>query len=172
MIFVGIGALCISWLPDKYGRRKTLIICGMITTPAQVVMLYCPNFYVRFVCYCLLAFFYIHNTMCFNYMFELTEAKYVPSVLSFITVWDTLIVSIVNFSYLTFTNDWQPPFAFFTWFGAICIFLQILIIPDSPKFLLLAGRKQEAVNALNQIAQLNRSNFRFTINHKFIEEEV
>jgi len=106
MVFVGVGALCMSWLPDKYGRRKTLIICGLITIPAQVVMLYYPTYYSRLVCYCLLAFFYVHNTVCFNYMFELTEAKYVPSVLTLITVWDELIVGLVNFIYLTFQTDW------------------------------------------------------------------
>ncbi len=32
MIGVGLGGFSMSWIPDKYGRRQTLIFTGLITT--------------------------------------------------------------------------------------------------------------------------------------------
>jgi len=48
-----------------------------------------------------------------------------------------------------FCKDWQPPFAAYTWLGVICIIAQVVILPESPKWLLLKGRKDDAVAALN-----------------------
>ena len=62
--------------------------------------------------------------------------------------------------------------AAYTYLGLTCFIIQIILIPESPKFLLINGRKKEAITALNRIGQLNRSNFEFDENDHFIEEEL
>ena len=43
----------------------------------------------------------------------------------------------------------------------------MVILPESPKFLLLRGRKTEAIAAFNQIAKINGSEHRFTEEDEF-----
>jgi len=74
MVGVGIGAFAFSWLPDYFGRRATLIYCGLVTVPAQLAMTYWPDYYTKLVCFALIALFFINKTVCFNYMFELTDS--------------------------------------------------------------------------------------------------
>ena len=46
--------------------------------------------------------------------------------------------------------------------GSILILIYLLIIPESPRWLLKAGRKSEGIASLNLIAWCNGSTHRFT----------
>jgi hypothetical protein len=39
--------------------------------------------------------------------------------------------------------------------GTLSFLIVLLLVPESPKWLLINGRKQEAVEALNKIAKIN-----------------
>ena len=105
MVGVGIGAFAFSWMPDYFGRRATLIYCGLVTVPAQLVMCYWPNYYAKMVSFILIAVFFINKTVCFNFMFELTDEKHLPACLAIITCWDTISLAIISLVYL-FYKEW------------------------------------------------------------------
>ena len=45
-------------------------------------------------------------------------------------------------------------------------------MPESPKWLLINGRKEEAIEALNRMAKLNGSEVRFSTTDHFQEETL
>ena len=77
---LSLGAFCISWLPDKCGRKVTLMITGPILTCAHLALLYWPNITVKVICFGVLGLFYIGKTVCLNLMYELCEKKYTPKI--------------------------------------------------------------------------------------------
>jgi len=48
-----------------------------------------------------------------------------------------------------------------TYFAAACLLVYLVLLPESPKYLLVTGEKKKAIDALNQIAAINRSEHRF-----------
>lgn len=63
--------------------------------------------------------------------------------------------------FLTISRNW-----FWLWFtmtlvGTIAYILSMLLLPESPKWLIYRGREAEAIDVLNYIAKVNGSEFRF-----------
>ena len=55
--------------------------------------------------------------------------------------------------------------------GLIALLFMLFISPENPKWLLIKGRKEEAISAFNKIAVINGSNFRIESDAIFIEFE-
>ena len=80
MIGIGLGAFCMAWLPDYFGRRKTLLITGLFTLPAQIFCIHVQNYWVRLSCMGVISFLYIQKSLCFNYIYELIEKRHHPKL--------------------------------------------------------------------------------------------
>ena len=90
LFFFGLGAgvFCISWLPEKLGRKPTLMITGAVLTPCHFALVYWPSTNVKMACYGVMGFCYIGKTVCLNLMYELTEKKHIPVICNIFHVWD------------------------------------------------------------------------------------
>ena len=69
-------------------------------------------------------------------------------------------------------NDWYPLILGYTILGVVSFILITFLCPESPKWLLLQGRTDEAIKSLNYIAWFNRSKERIPQNTKFVEAMV
>lgn len=56
---------------------------------------------------------------------------------------------------LFISRNWFYLQLFMTSIGTLSFLIVLLLVPESPKWLLINGRKQEAVEALNKIAKIN-----------------
>jgi|LauGreDrversion4_2_1035121.scaffolds.fasta_scaffold240266_1 inner membrane protein involved in colicin E2 resistance len=56
---------------------------------------------------------------------------------------------------LFISRNWFYLYLFMTSIGTLSFLIVLLLVPESPKWLLINGRKQEAVEALNKIAKIN-----------------
>ena len=169
-IGLGAGAFLISWLPEKIGRKPTLLLTGAILTPCHFALLYWPNTNVKIVCYGVMGFLYIGKTVCLNLMYELSEKKHTPLICNIFHVWDWGSAGLMCIS-MWVCRSWVPLFTVYTWFGAICLLVYSVFLPESPKFLLMTGEKTKAIDALNQLARINGSLIRFNYMDSFVEEE-
>lgn len=171
MFGLGAGAFCCSWLPDKLGRRITLLATGLVLTPVHFALIYTNNYTIKLVGFGLIGFLYIGKTVTLNLMYELTEKKYTGCICYAFTALDWSSYGIIAFL-LSVQREVLPALSFYVYLGALALCLELLFVPESPKFLLLNGRKEEAVASLNYIARVNRSPHRFSLADKFLEEEV
>jgi len=59
-----------------------------------------------------------------------------------------------------------------TCLGAVALFLAVVVMPESPKFLLINGRTEEAIASLNRIAWLNCAKSRIPSDAVFVETQI
>ena len=151
------GGLILAPLPDKIGRKKTFIIFSLIYAVAEVSCLYCSSYWVRFVCMGVMGFLYARNTVCYNWMFELCGNKHYSQANAAMNFCDAAISVVVCGFFLLIKRDWKPILMIYSFLGLSGIVLQVLLLPESPRFLLINGKTKEAIAALNQISRLNCS---------------
>ena len=136
------------------------MITGPILTCSHFALLYWPNITVKMICFGMMGFFYIGKTVCMNLMYELTEKKYTPSICNFFQLYDWSMYGIVTLG-IWIVRDWVPIFTVYTYIGVICLVIYLVVLPESPKYLLMKGEKTKAIGSLNLMAALNGSNLRF-----------
>lgn len=94
-------------------------------------------------------------------LFELNQTKHKTTVISLLNAFDYSSMGMSCLFYLLISRNWFWLYACLTLTGTLSYFLAMLLVPESPKWLLYAGRKSEAIDVLNYIAKVNRSQFRF-----------
>ena len=170
-IGLGSGALCISWLPEKLGRKYTLMVTGPILTACHLSLLYWPNITVKMICFGMMGFFYIGKTVCLNLMYELTEKKHRSTICNYFQIYDYSTYGFLTLG-IWIVRDWEPLFTVYTYLGVICLTVYLVVMPESPKYLLMRGEKTKAIASLNLMAALNGSTIRFNKTDIFVEEEA
>ena len=167
-----VGGLALSAVPDRLGRKNTFLLFGTINALAQLAALYANNYWARLLAMGTMGFFYVKNTVCYNWMYELTEHRHLALDNAVINVWDSSNGIVLCSFYLLVSRDWLPIYSFYVYAGCLALLVQGAFLPESPRFLLINGRKQEAVAALNRISSLNGASHRFTTDDVFAEEEA
>jgi MFS family permease len=119
----GVGGLALSPLPDRLGRKKTLLIIGSLHIPVQFVMLYSNDYNIRLICYALLGFLYVKNSSAYNWIFELTEERHKAISCALINAWDCTNGLTFGLYFFFFRPAAMPMLAAYTYFGLICFVL-------------------------------------------------
>lgn len=122
-------------------------------------MIYIPNYYVRLLGFFAMGLFQIKISTCYMYICELVEQKHKSSVIAFINAIDGFTHTIVALYFKFFSKDWNPLFMGSVFVSTIALIGMLLFAPESPKWLIVNNRKQEAVASLNYISKFNRSNY-------------
>ncbi|KAI8129156.1 Synaptic vesicle glycoprotein 2A, partial [Lucilia cuprina] len=185
--YAGMVASAIVWgyLADTQGRRKILII-GYL---ADAVCVFCSSMSQNFVMLVTFKFFggLIVNgpgAVLFTYLTELHGPKYRPRVLmalGMVQSLGTLILPMLAWAILS--QDWDfvlfESFNVHTWqiFLFVCGLpslisgLLLILLPESPKFLMSQGRNAEALRAFQKIYAFNTRKPKNTYPiHTLIEE--
>ena len=81
---------------------------------------------------------------------------------------DTLTLLVVCL-YFTAYKDWLPLYLSLSVLGAVSYLVLMVFVPESPKWLLLKGRQEEAISAFNKIAAINRTPNRIPLDAIFVE---
>lgn len=89
----------------------------------------------------------------------------------FLNAFDSLTLTIIALYFTYVSKDWFFLFLTMTTLGALSLAFMVLVSPNSPKWLLAKGRKEEAIAAFNQIAKFNGSANRIPAEALFVEAE-
>lgn len=164
--FAGVVSFSMFWgfLADTRGRRKILIISmfgSFITTAISSIL---PSAWMLILLRYLNGVFVGGSAaVCYAYVGEFHDAVKRPRVISFMATWVAVGQMIISsFSYLILSTEWTAftiPFLeidYRPWrqlilaFGLPCLLFGLLVLklPESPKYLLGAGRKEEAIDVL------------------------
>ena len=145
----GLAGMLFVRLPDKWGRRKTQAIFGSIHILMQLFIIFIPVFYIRLICYAVMGACQLKNSGCYGWLYDLLETKHKAVASGFLTGFDSLSMTIIPLYFLYLNKNWFNLFFGLTVLSGISHFGMLYFSPESPKWLLIQNRRQEAISAFN-----------------------
>lgn len=149
-----VGALGVSKIADKVGRKKLLIMTGILFilgTYGLAKSLTINELYIyRFILGLSIG---IASFAAPSYISEIAPSHLRGRLVSFFQlaiVIGILLTYIVNYYLATSTNPWREMFLYGT-IPAIILLLGLFFMPDSPRWLLSRGKDEEAIKALRKL---------------------
>ncbi|KAI6646404.1 Synaptic vesicle 2-related protein-like [Oopsacas minuta] len=151
-----VGSFPIGFLCDKYGRRKVINIATIFIIYFALMSAFVPSFYWVVVLRFLLGMLGISGNQAATYCVEFMPVWFrSPSIVLLNIFWTFgtfllillcyLIIPVLGWRYLVFISA----------FPLMILPLYYWIVPISPRFLMLKGRKNEARKVLEFGAKLN-----------------
>lgn len=135
----------------------------------QLLFLFGQSHLIKYICFFLLAFVNVKNGCAYAWCFELAGSSNKQFVTTVINVFDRSTLLILGF-FLLFVTRWWIVIAGFYWtLGVVSWFLIRFQIPESPMWLLMQNREDEAINNLNYIAKVNGVSDRIDADTEFEE---
>ncbi|TYH68199.1 hypothetical protein ES332_D06G241300v1 [Gossypium tomentosum] len=160
VVFVGMLVGAYSWgvVSDKYGRRKGFLITAIVTSGAGFLSALSPNYISLIILRCLVGLGLGGGPVLCSWFLEFIPA---PSRGTWMVVFQ---------AFWTFGTIFEASLAWFVmprlgwrWLLALSsipssiLLLFYVFAPESPRYLCLEGRKEEALVVLEKIARINGS---------------
>ena len=99
MNFVGtLTSVTLAFLPDRIGRKKTVIYASALSLATQVVMLLVPNLLVRSICFFLLGISTMKNSLSYVWSSEcvpLNRRSRAFTVINMVDCVPTIVTGII-----------------------------------------------------------------------------
>ena len=99
----------------------------------------------------------LKNTVCYVWLFDLMMRKDKSVCCGLLNAWDTITLTVTAIYFLYWNRNWFNLCLGMTILGAISHFYMLIYAPESPKWLLVQNRREDAIIAFNKIAEFNRS---------------
>ena len=153
--FVGtIAGVFLAMIPDRIGRRKSVISGMIVSLTAQTVMLLVPDILVRSVCFFVMGFSNLKNSQAYVWASESVTFERRSGVFTIINAVDASPPFWTGLFYLLVSRDWFPIFSINIVVSFTALILAF-VCPESPRWLLYNGRQADAIDAINYMAWFN-----------------
>jgi hypothetical protein len=138
----------------------------------QWLMLLWPNYWARMAGFALIGFSQLKNNVSYTWLFESVESRHKSSACSVLNAFDTLTMAITCFYFLAISRNWFWLYFTMTVLATFSFMLTMAIVPESPKWLLINGRREDAIKALNWIGKINGSKTPISDDAVFVESNT
>ena len=159
------STLIVGYFSDRYGRKRIMLI-GLVLLSSTLFLTQLVNFNVfnltlrtRYIINAI-AQFIIGGTSCAIYVVgfilftELTTFKY-GNIVSTIYLYIYVAGELINLGISYLFKNWNYINLFTTIFSIFTLVIAFLFLPESPKFLLVRNRLEEAYDVINKIKTTN-----------------
>jgi MFS family permease len=132
----GICGIGFNWVPEEFGRKKTIVATTFICLLFQVFCILTNNFLVRLACFTIMGMSQLKNGVLITYAFEINRSEDKSFVCSLINTYDMSIIILLNI-YFIFVKNWRPFFYFHTLCGIFAFTVLAIFAPESPKWMII-----------------------------------
>jgi MFS family permease len=149
-----VGQLTISWVADRYGRRRQIMLATIAQIPLIFGVSIMNNLYLAFPMYFLLGICYVGRYLGgYCAIIEYSEPKYKTLLGTFLLVMDGFIYILVIFffKYIRDTQILEFIGIGINIFGVLAIYW----LPETPEFLYNTYNFKQARLVLKRIAKTN-----------------
>ena len=138
LFFIGQGfGVILFFMPDKYGRKATMKFTLPFYILSQYFILFQHNISIKSIGFFMQGFFHIKITNSFTHIIELVPDIYKSKVSTLIVAFNVGSVALVSFLILNVDNDENHCLKAMFWLGILSMVVYFLVVPESPRFLLM-----------------------------------
>lgn len=144
-----IGALSSGFLMDRYGRRKTALFICFPFTIAWLLVSFAQNVMMIYIARILSGITTGLTTCCVVYVAEISSKASRSGLLCMNSVWVSFgifLTYILNY----YNLHWRTIGYAYAVLSSLCV-LAVLIVPESPQWLLVFNRKETEENRQEQV---------------------
>lgn len=156
-IAYGIAGLLLFPMPDRFGRKASMLINFGVHLVAQYVIIFMPSYQARLIGFLFYGLSQLKNSVVYVYAVELVPARRSGPVNISLTSFDSATMAIVCLYFLLISKDWFPLCLGMMLLSTVSFLGIVFLLPESPIWLLQQGRVQDAIAAFNRIGKINRS---------------
>ncbi|XP_065831112.1 synaptic vesicle 2-related protein-like [Oscarella lobularis] len=159
------GMICGSpiWgsLSDKYGRKKSLILCMVALFLATLFSCFAKNYAYLLVSWGLIGLSVSGTPMATPFYSELLPAKHRPACFMFVHVFNAIGIFFevgVAILFTHFKLKWKLKWYWLNGVATVVVGLSLLLfllVPESPYYLLTSGKAAKATEVLAKVAKNN-----------------
>lgn len=164
-----MAGFCFFPVMDKIGRQKSHWIFSTGHILAQTLILFVPNYTARLIGFSMMGFMMAKNSLVYAWTFEFLLKDHKATGSSVVNILEFTSCIFGGIYFLLIGTNVKPLLYFFFIYSVIGYLLVSIVVPESPKWLLLQGKREEAIKVLNYIAWMNRSKTTISPNAQFVE---
>ena len=142
------------WLPDKIGRKKSVIFSMTLSMLAETVMIFASGYLTRMSCFFFMGLFQLQNSASYLWLYESVAKHKKSTVITIINAVYALSQPVMCLYVLFISKDWFKLVFWALILGYISLTL-CFICPESPTWLIVHGHREQCIKVLNQIAKYN-----------------
>jgi MFS family permease len=160
------GSTFWGWFSDKYGRKKALFICSVAGTLAGVLSSFSINWIFFLVTRCLAGFAMAGIVVAWNILLEFLPTRHRGTTMQLLNIWWTagtmieialawilIPINVIHISEVEI-GSWRV-ILFILGLSSLLVLVLYPIIPESPRYLIVANRRNEAEEVLQRMIRWN-----------------
>jgi MFS family permease len=141
----GIWGFSTAGISDRLGRRKSTLLLYGVSLVAQTIIIFCPSYWARMVGYMIFGIGNTKNSVCYVWLFELMETRSKSSACSVLNIINSSTMVVFGLYVLLISKDWFYIEIVMYVLGVTAYAIIFFLLPESPRWLLINGRKEEAL---------------------------
>lgn len=114
-----------------------------------MIIIFVPNYYVRLVAFTLMGVCQLKNSVSYVWMFDLLETKHKSIACGILNAFDNMTLGLTAVYYMFISRNWIYLQFFMSSVAFLCTLAVLIFVPESPKWHLIKGRKDEAIVNFN-----------------------
>ena len=166
-----LGGILFYHIPDQVGRLPSFRMFSTPSLISQLIVLFVPSYWGKLFGFLLFGLTSTKNSLSYVYLFEFMHSRDKSFACSCINFADVAGSAVAGCFWLFVERDWFPLFFGTVAVSALAYTVVLIVSLESPKWLLMRGRTDEAIKVLNYIAWFNGVEHRVEPGTKFIEAQ-
>jgi hypothetical protein len=114
-----------------------------------MIIIFVPNYYVRLVAFTLMGVCQLKNSVSYVWMFDLLETRHKSIACGILNAFDNMTLGLTAVYYMFISRNWIYLQFFMSSVAFLCTLAVLIFVPESPKWHLIKGRKDEAIVNFN-----------------------